>query len=431
MSNPTVPSTVFADLGLSKKLVAILDRLKFIHPTPIQQQAIPAAVTGADIIGIAQTGTGKTLAFVLPMLQHIARTKKQGLIILPTRELAAQVDEQIKTVGRTLGVRTALVIGGSSMGNQIRDLKRNPHIVIGTPGRTVDLLKQRSMKLSNVGVLVLDEADRMLDMGFAPDVKRILEHVPKERQVLLFSATMPQEILKIATKYMKTPIRIEIARAGSLAERVEQELFIIRREDKLRLLDKLLVDYSGTILIFSRTKHGAKKVCRAVSNMGHSTAEIHSNLSLSQRRKSLEGFKSGKFRVLVATDIAARGIDVDNIEVVINFDLPDSPDDYVHRVGRTGRAGKTGRAISFVAPDQRGKLSMIERLVKMRLPVSKAPELPPGRPQPKQSYVEQVSHHGHSRRYSGGRRGGDRKFSGRPRSSHRKLSSGASPRIHY
>lgn len=426
-TTPTVPNAAFADLGLSKKLIDILDNLKFVHPTPIQQQSIPVAADGKDIMGIAQTGTGKTLAFVLPMLQQIARTKKQGLIILPTRELAQQVDDQVKMIGKTLGVKTALVIGGSSMSHQIRDLKRNPHIVIGTPGRIVDLLKQNNMKLGGVGVLVLDEADRMLDMGFAPDIQRILKHVPRERQTLLFSATMPKEIVNIATKYMKSPVRIEIARAGSVTKQIDQELFVIKREDKLRLLDKLLSEYPGTVLVFSRTKYGAKKICRAVKGMGHDAAEIHSNLSLNQRKRSLQGFKSGKYRVLVATDIAARGIDVDNIELVINFDLPDNPDDYVHRVGRTGRAGKTGKAVSFVTPDQKNKLYMIERLVKTRLPISDVPQLPAGRPKPKHSGRDD-GRGGRSRGRSGRgsyQRGGNKR-GGRNRSSSRKA-----PRVHH
>lgn len=375
----------FSDLGIAPKLLTILNGLKFNMPTPIQSKAIPIAAAGKDVIGIAQTGTGKTLAFALPMLQQIGRLKKRGLILVPTRELAIQVEEHLAAVGRSLGLRLALLIGGGSMGRQIEQIRRNPHVIIATPGRLIDHLQAKRLSLSGIGMLVLDEADRMLDMGFAPQIKQILERVPKERQTMLFSATMPAEIVKIASQHMKLPVRIEVAQTGTVAEQVDQELFVVRREDKSRLLEKLLNEYKGTVLVFSRTKHGARKLCRAVNCMGHNVAEIHSNLSLGQRRRSMEGFKSGRFRVLVATDIAARGIDVRNIELVVNYDLPDSPDDYVHRVGRTGRAGKVGRAISFIMPDQRGKVRTIERLVRQQLRISPLPELPAQRPVPHES----------------------------------------------
>lgn len=357
-------------------MLAALTQLKFTVPTPIQSKAIPIAITGKDVIGIAQTGTGKTLAFAVPLLQQIALTKKQGLVIVPTRELAAQVHEMVQKLGQSFGLRQAILIGGASMDKQRQQLRQRPHIFVGTPGRIIDHLEQKTLSLNNVGVLVLDEADRMLDMGFAPQITRILHHVPRQRQTMLFSATMPAGIVKIATAYMKMPVRVEVAPAGTVAERVTQELFILHKEKKTRLLDKLLAEYTGPVLVFARTKYGAKRICRSVRGMGHRAAEIHSNLSLSQRRKSLEGFKTGTHRVLVATDIASRGIDVTNIEVVINYDLPESPDDYVHRVGRTGRAGRVGRAISFITPDQRHKIGMIERLVRTSLRISPLPQLP-------------------------------------------------------
>lgn len=369
----------FTNLGLAPSILKVLEQLKFTDPTPIQGQSIPVAVQGNDVIGIAQTGTGKTLAFSLPMIQQIAKTKRQGLVMLPTRELALQVEETVQRIGKSFGLRTAVLIGGSSMGHQIAALRKNPHVIIGTPGRIIDHLEQKTLKLSSIGILVLDEADRMLDMGFAPQIKRILEHVPRERQTMLFSATMPSGIVNIASKYMKQPVRIEVARQGSVASEVEQEMFIVSKQQKDQLLDKLLSEYNGTVLVFSRTKYGAKKICKAIRHMGHTSAEIHSNLSLSQRRRSLAGFKSGDFRVLVATDIAARGIDVTNIELVINYDLPENAEDYVHRVGRTGRAGKAGKAISFIAPDQKHKVRLIERLVKMQIIISPLPELPPQR----------------------------------------------------
>lgn len=373
----------FLNLGLSPKLLEILEKLQFTIATPIQSKAIPIAIAGQDVIGIAQTGTGKTLAFALPMLEQIAKNKKQGFVIVPTRELAIQVEQHFIAVGKSLGVRHALLIGGSSMGKQIGEISRNPHIIVGTPGRIIDHLQAGRLKLDRVGVLVLDEADRMLDMGFAPQIKQILQRVPKDRQTMLFSATMPPEIVSIAAHHMKLPVRVEIARAGTVAERVDQEIFFVRKDDKIRLLEKLMTEYKGPVLVFSRTKFGAKKICKALRHMGHDSAELHSNLSLSQRRRSLEGFKSGTFRVLVATDIASRGIDVQNIELVINYDLPESPDDYVHRVGRTGRAGKVGHAISFMMPDQKGKVRMIERLVRQQLRVSPLPkDLPAYREMP-------------------------------------------------
>ncbi len=372
-------SKTFAELGMAPKLLAIVEQLKFTTPTPIQVEAIPVASKGRDVIGIAQTGTGKTLAFALPLLQQISSTRRLGLIVLPTRELAIQVDEELKKIGRSFGLRTALLIGGGAMSKQIRQIKARPHIVVGTPGRLNDHLEHRALKLDRVGVLVLDEADRMLDMGFAPQIKRIVNHIPRQRQTMLFSATMPREILRMVDQYMKNPKRVEVAVAGTVAERVNQELYVVEKHQKNQLLEKMLNDHNGTVLVFSRTKYGAKKICRAVRGMGHDVAEMHSNLSLSQRRRSLEGFKSGKHRVLVATDIAARGIDVTDIELVVNFDLPDNPDDYVHRVGRTGRAGKTGKAISFATPDQRKEVYGIERSVQQRIDISPLPELPPAR----------------------------------------------------
>ncbi len=372
--------TGFGGLGLAPKLLETLEKNKFTEPTPIQAQAIPVAVQGQDVMGIAQTGTGKTLAFGLPMIQRLAVTKGRGLVILPTRELALQVDEIFQKIGRHLNLRTAVLIGGASMFHQKKDLARKPHIIVATPGRLIDHLDQRTVNLSDVRVLVLDEADRMLDMGFEPQIQRILKTVPKDRQTMLFSATMPDEIVDIAKTYMKSPTRVEIARAGTSAETVEQEIIFVERNDKLRLLEKILKEYSrGPILVFSRTKHGASKVCRALKGMGVSAAEIHSDRTLGQRRKALDGFKSGEYRVLVATDIAARGIDVKGIELVVNYDLPDQAEDYVHRIGRTGRAGTKGKAISFASPDQKYDVKSIEHLIRKSIPVSQTGELPPAR----------------------------------------------------
>lgn len=368
--------TTFDGLGIAPKILEVLDSLKFSVPTPIQYQSIPTALAGKDIVGIAQTGTGKTLAFGIPMIQHIAATDGNGLVILPTRELALQVNESIRKIGGPLGIKTAVLIGGDSMGRQIRDIRNNPHIIIATPGRLVDHMTQRTVSLSNVTILVLDEADHMLDIGFAPQIQRILQNVPKERQTMLFSATMPPKIVSLANSYMKLPIRVEVAPQGTASANVTHEIFFVNRESKTDLLESLLKEYKGSALVFSRTKFGAKRITTAVQRMGHTAAEIHSNRSLSQRVQALNGFKKGTYRVLVATDIAARGIDVANIELVINFDLPENPEDYVHRIGRTGRAGHEGHAISFATPSQRFDIRTIERLIKKQLPVSPLPPLP-------------------------------------------------------
>ncbi len=366
-------SLTFDGLSIAPKLLQILDNMKYTSPTPIQHKSIPVAIEGKDIIGIAQTGTGKTLAFGIPMIQRLAQGKGMGLVLLPTRELALQVQDALQKIGRSIGLRTALLIGGASMGMQRQALRTKPHIIISTPGRLIDFINQRIVNLREVKVLVLDEADRMLDIGFAPQINEILSSLPQDRQTMLFSATMPREIVEIANKHMKLPIRVEIAPPGTAAEKVEQELIVVHQAEKIRLLEKLLYDYHGSVLVFSRTKHGAKRITHEVKLMGHKVAEIHSNRSLSQRREALDGFKSGKYRVLIATDIAARGIDVLGIELVINFDLPDTTSDYVHRIGRTGRAGHAGRAISFATPDQRGDVLAIERLLRTTLPKSKIP----------------------------------------------------------
>ncbi len=403
----------FGSLGIAPDILKVLEGMKILVPTPIQHQAIPTGLEGKDIIGIAQTGTGKTLAFGIPLLQRLHAHGGRALIILPARELAHQVEESLRPIAFALKIGVAVFIGGASMHLQRQMIKRNPRILIATPGRLIDHLEQRTITLREVSVLVLDEADRMLDMGFAPQINKILKAVPPNRQTLLFSATMPVEIAKIAANHMKLPVRVEVAPAGTAAERVEQHMIIMRKEDKISILDKLLKDTQGTVLIFVRTKHGAKKLTTSLRALFHNSAEIHSNRSLAQRREALAGFKSGRYRILVATDIAARGIDVVDLEVVVNFDLPDNPDDYVHRIGRTGRAGKAGQAISFVTPDQRNEIRIIERLIRSTIPVSEIPPMdgsvhPPersGSPAPRRSF-HRGGGGGHR---SGGNRGGYRR----------------------
>ena len=365
----------FFGLGIAPRILDVLERIKFKTPTPIQLKAIPLAIEGKDIVGIAQTGTGKTHSFAIPMMQRLAQREGVGLVLAPTRELAIQISDAFQPLAHAFGIKTACLIGGAPMQPQVQALRKNPRIVIATPGRLIDHMGQWNFMPDSVTMLVLDEADRMLDMGFAPQIEKILHFLPKDRQTMLFSATMPKEIMSIASKHMKLPLSVEIAPSGTTSELVTQEVFIIRKDAKLLLLSKLLKQYHGAVLLFSRTKYNARKIVVAVRGMGHSAAEIHSNRSLNQRQEALEGFKSGRYKVLVATDIASRGIDVTGIELVVNFDLPEDAENYVHRIGRTARAGHKGHAISFATPDQAGDIRDIEKLIRTTLPISKHPDI--------------------------------------------------------
>ncbi len=368
----------FYGLGIAPSILTILDKLRFTAPTPIQEQSIPQAIEGKDMMGIAQTGTGKTLAFGIPLIQTMLKdNRRRALILLPTRELALQVEESLRKIGWPLGVKTAVLIGGESIRKQWYALDRRPQIILATPGRLIDHLEQKTVSLKEVSVVVLDEADRMLDMGFAPQLKRILEVLPLERQTMLFSATMPESIVSMARAFLKLPVRVEIAKSGTAAKDVTQELFFVTQSEKLRLLEKILQEYRGSVLVFSRTKFSAKKIASHLRALKHTAVEFHSNRSQNQRQEALQGFKIGKYRVVVATDIASRGIDVKNIELVVNYDLPAVIEDYVHRIGRTGRAGGKGHAISFARPDERRDVQAIERLMRSTLRVSKLPTLPP------------------------------------------------------
>ncbi len=369
----------FFGLGLAPGILESLNRLKFVKPTPIQQKAIPIAIEGNDIIGIAQTGTGKTLAFGIPMIQRLAQRPGKGLILVPTRELAGQVNEALIKLTPAFRLRTAVLVGGESMGRQIFAIRNGARIIVATPGRLNDHIQQRNIRMDDVNILVLDEADRMLDMGFAPQIERVLKVIPKDRQTMLFSATMPSSIVSMVSKHMKLPVRTEIAPEGTAAEKVSQEMFIVKRELKMKLLEELLLQYKGSVLLFMRTKMGAKKITRFLRDIGHKASEIHSDKTLGQRREALEGFKSGRYRILAATDIASRGIDVSNIEVVINYDLPDDPENYVHRIGRTGRAGAEGHAITLATPDQARDVKSIERIMRATIPLSEHPAVPASR----------------------------------------------------
>ena len=366
----------FYGLNIAPGLLDVISKLGFNTPTPIQHKAIPLAIEGKDVIGIAQTGTGKTIAFGLPMIQRLAQIKGRGLVLVPTRELAIQVCDTLKYFTPSYGMLTAVLIGGESMMMQVIALRKNPRIIVATPGRLLDHIGQHRVRLDDVSILVLDEADRMLDMGFAPQIDRILKLIPKDRQTMLFSATMPEKIVSIASTHMKLPVSTEIAPSGTTVEAISQEIFIVNSEFKGKLLGKILEQYTGPVLMFTRTKRGATKVTRTIREMRHHVAEIHADRSLTQRKEALEGFKSGKYRILVATDIAARGIDVKGIEIVINYDLPDDPENYIHRIGRTGRAGQVGHAISFATPDQGHDVHTIEKLIRKTIPLSGHPAVP-------------------------------------------------------
>ena len=390
---PHQKNTSFDGLGIAPRILDILDRMKFTVPTPIQHKAIPIAIEDKDVIGVAQTGTGKTLAFAIPIVQRLSQRKGCALILVPTRELAIQVNEAFQEIAQSFGINTAVIIGGASMHMQLKALRRNPRVLIATPGRLVDHMERRTVILSAVNVLVLDEADRMLDMGFLPQIEKIIKAAPKNRQTMLFSATIPGTIIKMATSHMKLPIHVEVAPSGTTAENIIQEVFIVRKTSKRQLLIKLLDRYHGPVLIFSRTKIGARKIARDLQQMNRKAAEIHSNRTLAQRREALDGFKSGKYKILVATDIAARGIDVTGIELVINYDLPDDTENYVHRIGRTGRAGHEGRAISFATPEQGKDVKSIERLIKTALQIVEHPEFP------KERFIEESRYHQGPRGY--------------------------------
>jgi ATP-dependent RNA helicase RhlE len=386
----------FNDLGLAEPLLRALAAASYTTPTPIQAQAIPALLDGRDMLGLAQTGTGKTAAFALPILQRLAEVKEnpapktvRALILAPTRELAVQINDSFKTYGRNLRLRHAVILGGVSQGPQVRNLSRGVDVLIATPGRLMDLLNQRHVRLDKVTHLVLDEADRMLDMGFIRDVRKIVAMLPARRHSLLFSATMPAEVAKLAAEMLHNPVRVEVTPQVITVERVAQSVHHVSTADKRVLLENLLQDPKlSRVIVFTRTKHRANRVAEQLEKAGIPSDAIHGNKSQNARQKALEAFRSGRARVLVATDIAARGIDVPGVTHVINYELPNEPESYVHRIGRTARAGAEGAAISFCDGEERAYLRDIERLIKQRLDViGDAPandDRAPRRPQQRQ-----------------------------------------------
>ncbi|MBL8065862.1 MAG: DEAD/DEAH box helicase [Chthonomonadaceae bacterium] len=354
-------------------MLSLIDRLGFHTPTPIQEAAIPVASTGRDIVGIAQTGTGKTLAFGLPMAMRLHKGEF-GVVLAPTRELAIQIEETF----HKLEVKTALLIGGAPMGKQVGQLRARPTVIIATPGRLLDHMNQKTVDLRRTSIVVLDEADRMLDMGFAPTIRKILDATPAQRQTMMFSATMPKEIAQLAEQYLRKPKQVEVAPPGTPVELIEQELLVVAKDEKPALLNSLLEKHKGSVLVFARTRHGARKIAKSIRAQGHTAAEIHSDRTLAQRKAALHGFKTGMHRVLVATDIAARGIDVKDISLVLNYDVPENPEDYLHRIGRTGRAGASGRAITIATPEQHGDVRDIEKLLRSKIPLARTTKpLPP------------------------------------------------------
>ena len=369
--------TSFADLNLSQPLLKALAAEGYEAPTPIQARAIPSLLEGRDLLGIAQTGTGKTAAFALPILQKLsekqeraARGTCRALILSPTRELASQISDSFKTYGRNLKVSRAVVFGGVSLNKQIDILRGGVDVLVATPGRLVDLIERKAVTLAKVEVFVLDEVDQMLDLGFIHAIRKITGMLPEKRQNLFFSATMPKEIAGLAAGLLTDPVRVEVAPVATTAERVNQCVIHVDPANKVKLLADLLNDNNMTrTLVFTRTKHGADKVMKHLSNAGFTAAAIHGNKSQNNRERALAGFKTGKILVLVATDIAARGIDVDGVSHVVNYDLPHVPESYVHRIGRTARAGAAGEAIAFCTPDDRPLLRDIEKTIRQQVPV--------------------------------------------------------------
>ena len=355
----------FSDLNIENKLKKSIELADFKTPTPIQSQSIPISLQGKDVLGTAQTGTGKTLAFTIPMINKLLKDKKaMALIICPTRELATQVMETILKINvREIGIGNALLIGGQSMQKQLRQLNKRARIIVGTPGRINDHIERKSLNLSKVNYLVLDETDRMLDMGFTPQIELILKFVPKKHQTLLFSATLPANILKISQKYLNNPERVSVGSLSKPIKKIKQETFQITPDKKYHELINQLVERGGSILVFVKTKHGADKIVKRLKYDGHKADAIHGNLRQSKRDRVIRGFRNGNSRILVATDVAARGLDIPVIKHVINYDLPQVPEDYIHRIGRTGRAGKDGSALTFLTNNDRNMWRSIQKLI--------------------------------------------------------------------
>jgi ATP-dependent RNA helicase RhlE len=369
---------LFKELHLIAPILKALETEGYTEPTPIQEQSIPHILRGKDLLGCAQTGTGKTAAFAIPILQNLLLQQKEdahnpnikALILTPTRELAIQIDESFDAYGKHTGLRHAVVFGGVSQFQQTNELRRGVDILIATPGRLLDLIAQRFINLKSIKMFVLDEADRMLDMGFIHDVRKVIALLPQKKQTLFFSATMPPEITRLSSSILTNPVRVEVTPVSSTAENVEQHIYLVEKNDKRQLLIHLLKNNTiQNALVFTRTKYGADKIAKELYRANIKADAIHGNKTQSARQRALNNFKEGKIRVLVATDIAARGIDVDDLSHVINFELPNVPETYVHRIGRTGRAGQSGSALSFCDMEERSYLRDIHKLIEKTIPV--------------------------------------------------------------
>src|ERR1022692_4427325 len=361
----------FSELSLSPVLQNNLTAQEFVQPTPVQEQAIPAVLAGHDVVVTAQTGTGKTLAFVLPMLESLAQQPAapgiRSLILTPTRELAIQISEEFSKLANGTGIRAAVVVGGMSEQNQLHAIRRGVQVIIATPGRLSDYLQRRLVKLETVSMLVLDEADRMLDMGFLPTITKIMAVLPKQRQTMCFSATMEASVAKLTQTYLKNPVRVAIGATTKPHEDIALHVYEVEQDRKLSLLEQMLKEHSGSFLVFARTKHGADRLAKKLARSGATATAIHGNRTQGQRNRALRGFQEGEYRVLVATDVAARGIHVEGISHVVNYDLPQVPEDFIHRVGRTGRAGASGTASTFATRAERADIAHIERILATRL----------------------------------------------------------------
>ena len=354
----------FNSLNLEKTLMDSIAVINFKTPTPIQAQAIPVALQGKDILGTAQTGTGKTAAFGIPLINFLLKTEKDtALVMTPTRELATQVMQTMTSLIGRGNIRTALLIGGDSMQKQLRQMQRNPRLIVGTPGRINDHLKRRTLKLHKTTFLVLDESDRMLDMGFTPQINQVLETVPEKHQTLLFSATLANNIVRLAERYLKNPVRISVGSTSTPIDKIKQETLHVKDGDKYNQLIKEIYNRQGAILIFVKTRRNAEKMVKRLKYDDHDADAIHGNLRQNKRDKVIKAFRNGHFRILVGTDVASRGLDIPAIKHVINFDLPQLPEDFIHRIGRTARAGAEGSALSFIGGDDRSKWNAIQRLI--------------------------------------------------------------------